>query len=158
MSDLRWCVRRLSLFNIPESGGKMIPKKGKVFPGGLKTSEAAEAYAVDIGTALREELGDTHQAIKKLVRWTGANERTVKNWLSGRVGPNGSHLIRLVRHSDAALQAFLGLAQRPSLISALKVVEIHGYLAKTVAELGSMVNSAVDAERPAGSVRRVKPG
>jgi plasmid maintenance system antidote protein VapI len=140
----------------------MIPKKGKVFPGGAKTSEAVEAYAVYIGTALREELGDTHQAIKKLVRWTGANERTVKNWLSGRVGPNGSHLVRLVRHSDATLQAFLGLAQRPSLISAVKVVEIHGYLAKSVAELGSMVNSAADAEadaeKPERSVRHVRTG
>jgi hypothetical protein len=117
----------------------MIPKKGKVFPGGAKTSATSEAYATDIGAALRKELGDTHQAIKKLVRWTGANERTVKNWLSGRAGPNGSHLVRLVQHSDAALQAFLGLAQRPILISAVKVVEIHGYLAKSVAELGSMV-------------------
>jgi hypothetical protein len=140
----------------------MIPKKGKVFPVGAKTSVAAEAYAVDIGTALRGELGDTHQAIKKLVRWTGANERTVKNWLSGRVGPNGSHLVRLVRHSDAALQAFLGLAQRPSLFSAVKVIEIHGYLAKSVAELGSMVTSAAEAaadeEKPARSVRHVRTG
>jgi hypothetical protein len=117
----------------------MIPKKGKVLPERARTSGAKVGYAAAIAGALRAELGDSHQAVKKLVRWTGANERTVKNWLSGRAGPNGRHLVLLVRHSDAALLAFLQLAQRRSVVGAIKVVEIHSYLTHSVAELGSMI-------------------
>jgi hypothetical protein len=40
-------------------------------------------------------------------RRTGANERTVKNWLSGRYGPCGSHLIVLMRHSDEVIESVL---------------------------------------------------
>jgi hypothetical protein len=35
-----------------------------------------------IAAALVQELGTTHhQAAKTAMRWTGAHERTVKNWL-----------------------------------------------------------------------------
>ncbi len=40
-----------------------------------------------ITEALRAELGDTHRAVKTVTRWTGANERTVKNWLTGHARP-----------------------------------------------------------------------
>jgi hypothetical protein len=42
--------------------------------------------------------------IKTVAGWTGANERTVKNWVSGRYGPCGSHLIMLMRHSDEVIE------------------------------------------------------
>ncbi len=69
-------------------------------------------YATGLAKALRNELGDTHQATKTLMRWTNANERTVKNWLAGTCGPRGEHLVALVRHSDAVLAAFLMMANR----------------------------------------------
>lgn len=36
------------------------------------------AYRKAITDALRRELGPTHQAIKTVMRWTGASERTAK--------------------------------------------------------------------------------
>jgi len=49
-------------------------------------------------------LGDSHRAIKVTMRWTGAGERTVKNWFAGRNGPNGQHLVELLRRSDEVLR------------------------------------------------------
>jgi len=39
-----------------------------------------QQYADGIAKALHLELGGTHQAVKTMMRWTSANERTVKNW------------------------------------------------------------------------------
>lgn len=89
--------------------GKMLRKKGKRFPGRASTSDG---YAAAIADALRTELGGTHRATKTVMRWTGASERTVKNWLSARCGPSGDHLIRLARESDTILATVLALADR----------------------------------------------
>ncbi|WP_413043806.1 hypothetical protein [Pseudomonas sp. YJ42] len=72
-----------------------------------------ERYAQNLALALRGELGSTHQATKTLMRWTNANERTVKNWMAGSSGPRGEHLIALIKHSDVALAMILSLADRP---------------------------------------------
>lgn len=79
---------------------------------------AQKEYAAGIARALHMELGETHQATKTLMRWTNANERTVKNWLAGSNGPSGEHLVALVKHSDLALAAFLGMAERPDALTA----------------------------------------
>ncbi|MEJ8862192.1 hypothetical protein [Pseudomonas jessenii] len=79
---------------------------------------AQKQYAASIARALHMELGETHQATKTLMRWTNANERTVKNWMAGSSGPRGEHLVALVKHSDLALAAFLGMAERPHLLAA----------------------------------------
>jgi hypothetical protein len=46
------------------------------------------------------------------MRWTGASDRTAKNWLCGCCGPSGDHLIQLARESDIVLATVLGLAGR----------------------------------------------
>ena len=74
----------------------MLPKKGIVFPNG----ENLGAYPVAVAYALRNQLGTTHQAAKTVMRWTGAGERTVKNWFAGISGPSGQHLVALIRHSE----------------------------------------------------------
>lgn len=79
---------------------------------------AQEQYAACIARALHLELGETHQATKTLMRWTNADERTVKNWMSGSSGPSGKHLVALVKHSDLTLAAFLGMAGRPHALNA----------------------------------------
>lgn len=61
---------------------------------------------------LHAELGSTHRAIKSAMRWTGASERTVKYWLSGKRGLSGEHLVSLSRHSDTVLIVLLSLADR----------------------------------------------
>jgi hypothetical protein len=88
----------------------MFRKKGKKFPG---TADAQDiAYATSIADALRTELGRSHRATKTLMRWTGASDRTAKNWLSGSYGPSGPHLIQLTRESDTVLATVLGMAGR----------------------------------------------
>ncbi|WP_227271584.1 hypothetical protein, partial [Roseobacter weihaiensis] len=57
-------------------------------------------------------LGGAGQAAKATMRWTGASERTAKNWISGSYGPTAEHLIELMRNSDAVFLAVLSLAGR----------------------------------------------
>ena len=66
----------------------MLPKKGIVFP----SAEDLGPYSQAVAYALKCELGTTHQAAKIVMGWTGAGERTVKNWLAGVSGPSGDHL------------------------------------------------------------------
>lgn len=79
---------------------------------------AQKQYAAAIALALHTELGVTRQATKTLMRWTNANEKTVKNWMAGSNGPRGEHLVALVKHSDLALAAFLSMAGRPLALTA----------------------------------------
>jgi len=88
--------------------GTVVPKKGTTVH--LEADQAA--YRKAISGALRTELGQTHQAVKTAMRWTGASERTVKYWLSGERGPSGEHLIVLAQHSDTVLLTILGMAER----------------------------------------------
>ena len=88
--------------------GTSVPKMGTTVH--LDADQAA--YRKAIADTLRRELGHTHQAIKTVMRWTGASERTAKYWLSGERGPSGEHLIRLAQHSDAVLITILTMAER----------------------------------------------
>ena len=65
----------------------MFPKKGNHFPNCTAGRKNKIGYAEVVAAALRAELGDSHQAIKTVMRWTGANERTVKNWFAAGSGP-----------------------------------------------------------------------
>ncbi|MFC3119631.1 hypothetical protein ACFOHS_20510 [Jhaorihella thermophila] len=56
-----------------------------------------------------------------MAAWTGANEKTVKNWFSATYGPSGAHLIALARHSDEVLSTFLAMAGREDLMVAIKL-------------------------------------
>jgi DNA-binding transcriptional regulator YiaG len=77
-----------------------------------KKEEIVAEYPLAIAMALREELGGSRQSIKKLVRWTGASERTVQNWLGGVRGPSGPHLVALARNSPAVHIAYLSMTGR----------------------------------------------
>jgi hypothetical protein len=61
--------------------------------------------------------------VKTVVALTGANERAVRNWFDGKNGPSGKHLIELVRHSDAVLEAVLILAGRERVLTAKFVID-----------------------------------
>src|SRR5258708_19629472 len=101
----------------------MLPKKGKEFPKRDGKGGGGLSYAGAIAAALRAELGDTHQAVKTVMRWTGACERTVKNWFAGTRGPTGEHLLSLARHSNAVLEAFLRLSRREAWVPAVHLHE-----------------------------------
>jgi hypothetical protein len=97
--------------------GKSFPKKGKSFPkrgggGGSDFTLDDHAFAMKIASALTTELKDRKSRAKLVAGWTGANERTVKNWISGRYAPRGRHLVVLAQHSDQVLNAILLMADR----------------------------------------------
>ena len=122
-----------------------FPKKGKFFPrqngydgnGGHQTSGC---FADEIASALKRSLGDSRAGVKTVAAWTGANEKTVKNWFSGAYGPSGAHLIALARHSDEVLGTFLAMAGREDLMVAVKLAtaeEAIADLLDAVRQLGS---------------------
>ncbi|MFN3311984.1 MAG: hypothetical protein ACK46Q_00775 [Hyphomonas sp.] len=103
-----------------------FPKKGKLFPkgkgyGGNGRQEPESRFADEIAAALRRSLGDHRAGAKVVASWTGANEKTVKNWFSGRYGPSGDHLVSLAQHSDEVLGTFLAQAGRQDLMVAMKL-------------------------------------
>jgi hypothetical protein len=58
------------------------------------------SYADTMSDLLRKEHGDSHRAVKQLMRLTGASERTVKHRLAGHVSkndPDGEELNRRQR-------------------------------------------------------------
>jgi len=96
----------------------MLPKTGKNLPSRQNGEAVETGYAIAISLALQRELGGSHQAVKRLMRWTGASERTVKNWLSGLRGPSGPHLIAIIAKSDETLRTILLQAGRhPALLA-----------------------------------------
>ncbi len=110
----------------------MLPKTGKNVPPRGGDGGTGSPYATVVAAALRRELGDTHRAIKIVMRWTGASERTVKHWYAGTTGPNGEHLIALLSQSDEVLEACLMMAGRKHAIAAQKLIEARDVLADTL--------------------------
>jgi hypothetical protein len=125
----------------------MFPKKGKAFPGTGGTRGKLD-YAASIATALRGELGDSHQAIKTVMRWTGATDRTAKNWVTGIRGPTGEHLISLARHSDAVFEVIIRAAGRESLLIALQLIDAREKLAAALEILDQLVADAPTRPEP----------
>lgn len=103
-----------------------FPKKGKFFPNENGYAEdgqdlADNWFADEIASALKRSLGSSRAGAKVVASWTGANEKTVKNWFAGRYGPSGEHLVALARHSDEVLGMFLAMAGRQGLMVGLKL-------------------------------------
>ena len=61
-------------------------------------------FAMKIASTLKAELKDRNSRAKLVAGWTGANERTFKNWILGRYAPCGRHLVVLAQHSDQVLK------------------------------------------------------
>jgi hypothetical protein len=59
----------------------------------------------------------------------------VRNWFEGKNGPSGAHLIVLMRHSPAVVQAVLSLAGRADLVQA----KLVGDAAERVRQILAMV-------------------
>ena len=116
-----------------------FPKKGKVFPVRNSARHEVNSYASTIAEALRRELGSTHRAIQVVVKWTGASERTVKNWFAGTNGPSGEHLIALISHSDETLETILYLAGRKQAIVAKKLSDARQKLGEMIGVLETLM-------------------
>ena len=118
----------------------MLPKKGRIFPRCEDRRQGKPSYAIAVGSALQQELGDSHQATKTVMRWTGAGERTVKNWFAGTSGPRGEHLLALVRHSDAIFDTFLRLAGREPVLTAVTLVGARRILVEMRDDIDALLN------------------
>jgi hypothetical protein len=119
----------------------MLPKKGIAFPNG----DELENYSRAIAYALKCELGLTHQAVKIAMRWTGAGERTVKNWMAGISGPSGEHLVDLVRYSDCVLDVLLILGGRQRVAGAQKLIGLRNKLAETIQQIDALISEEMDS-------------
>ena len=117
----------------------MLPKMGKRFPSRDGKGGTGVSYPRAIAAALRGELGDTHQAIKIVMRWTGASERSAKNWIGGTRGPTGQHLLSLIRHSDAVLGAVLRFSGRETLLPQVSLRDQRSGLVKIIENIDELL-------------------
>jgi len=108
-----------------------------IFPNGKKL----DSYPTAVAHALQRQLGGTHQAVKTVMRWTGASERTVKNWFAGSNGPSGQHLIALARHSDEVLAMLLALTGRQKIAATIKLIDVRNRIAEVLKQIDLLVES-----------------
>lgn len=92
----------------------MLQKKGRRLPVWKGVLGGREVYAQTVAELLRKEHGDSHRAVKQLMRQTDASERTVKHWLSGQHGPDTVYFLRLVASSPVIRAFVLGLIEGPA--------------------------------------------
>lgn len=128
-----------------------FPKKGKFFPGrnghgAAGGSQHPGSFAAEIAAALRRSVGSSGGGAKIVASWTGANEKTVKNWFAGRYGPSGEHLAVLVHRSDEVLSTFLVMAGREELMAAVKLAAAE----KAIMELLAAVRGIAQTDDSGG--------
>ncbi|WP_245430493.1 hypothetical protein [Rhizobium tropici] len=92
----------------------MLPKKGSKLPMWPGFLGDREVLAVTVANLLKKEHGDSHRAIKELMRQTGASERTAKHWLSGQHAPEVMFFLRLVVSSPVVRAFVLGIIEGPA--------------------------------------------
>ena len=59
----------------------------------------------------------------KLAKLVRANERAVRNWFDAKNGPSGEHLVVLMHHSPAVVEAVLSMSGRSRLVRAKLVAD-----------------------------------
>jgi len=95
---------------------KLQSKSGKSFPSDIGQNGQL-AYAEAIAGALKSDFGGEASTVKVVARLTATNERAVRNWLEAKNAPSGANLVILIRHSDAVLEAVLGLSGRHGILA-----------------------------------------
>ncbi len=127
-------------------GRKFRPISGKTFRKPSDRIAAIDEYdfIAVIAETLRDAFGGSGMAIKTVMTYTGAGERTVKNWFGAKNGPNGENLIELVRHSDEVLEAFLLMSGRENILTAKKLVDARS----TLAEIFELIDRLQPSEPP----------
>jgi len=125
----------------------MFPKSGSKVPApNVKPTESD--YLLQIREALRRELGGTRAATKTIMRWTGASDRTARNWMSGAAGPTGYHLICLARESNAVLAAVLAMSGRAELALSTDIHAVEVALAKAAGALEVLRRQHMRRQQP----------
>ena len=131
-------------------GRKVRPVSGKTFPRSSGTVEKSDGYdfTAVIAETLRETFGRSGRSIKTVMAYTGAGERAVKNWFEGKNGPNGENLVKLVRHSDEALEALLIMADREDILAGKLLVDAHDKLVEMLEVIDELQECNAAANPP----------
>lgn len=116
--------------SLRKKGRKIRTVSGKTFQGSSDRVTETDNYdfTTEISETLRECLGSTHAAVKTVMAFTGAGERTVKNWFEGKNAPNGENLVELIRHSDEVLEVILLMAGREDILAGKLLVDAREQL------------------------------
>lgn len=133
-----------------KKGRKFRPNSGKTFPrssGRVATSDGYK-FADVIAQTLRETFGGTRMSVKTVMAYTGAGERTVKNWFEGKNGPNGENLVELVRHSDEVLEAVLWMADRDDILAGKLLVDARDNLVEMLEIIDQLQSDNSDSDPP----------
>lgn len=113
---------------------------GKFFPGSSDGSlpPRGMTFAQEIAAALAKAAAARGVHVKTVARWTGANERTVKNWFAGTYGPNGEHLLVLARHCDEVLDTMIVIMDRRELLVGYKISDIERSIRELTEAIGDL--------------------
>jgi hypothetical protein len=125
-----------------------FPNSGNIFPE-HRQDAGPLSFAKLISTALRASLRGQASSIKTVARWTGAHERTVKNWFAGDRAPTGDHFLRLAANSPAVLAAFLAAIQRTDCLVMADIEEARAKVAAALLALDAV--RAVQTETAPGA-------
>jgi len=112
---------------------------GKELPTQRKRRRTSSPFAVCIAQSLDEELKGSRRAIKTIMKWTGASERTVKGWLAGSNGPSGEHMISLIRCSNRVFKCVMDLTGRKEVIASKELVSLQKRLRDTIVSIDAVV-------------------
>jgi hypothetical protein len=135
-----------------KKGRKFRTVSGKLFPKSSDKFAASDGYnyADVIAETLRETFGGTRVSVKTVMAYTGASERTVKNWFEGKNGPNGENLVELARHSDEVLEVFLLMAGREEILTGKLLVDARDKLAEMLDAIVQLQAGDSAADPPNG--------
>ena len=112
---------------------------GKTFPDRDGNDAAGPGdFAAAVASALRAEFGTSPGSVKRVARLANANERAVRNWFEGKNGPSGTHLVALMRHSDAVTEVMLRLSGRGGLLGPLVLADARSKLREALALVDSL--------------------
>jgi hypothetical protein len=117
-----------------KTGRKLRPNYDKTFPVSSAKIETKvnSSFATEISDVLHRAFGGSGKSIKTVMKYTGAGERTVKNWFEGKNGPNGENLIKLAQHSDEVLETLLMLAGRNDILAGKLLVDARDKLVEMI--------------------------
>jgi hypothetical protein len=107
--------------------GEELPKKGGKLPAQRTRQKHAQEFTKAISDALKEELA-RGSSIKTIMSWTGAGERTVKEWLAGSNAPRAFQLESLFRSSEAVYQRIMLRTGRQPVVTRHKLEAVRGQL------------------------------
>lgn len=129
--------------------GNLLHLKGNKLPFSDVESHAPIGYARAIGEALRGDAIAGSVSAKVIMRWTGASERSVKGWISGRQGPSGEHLMALMQRSDAVWEVVQRLAGRRPACASQAIEAARQHLLEAERALRTLNGDGAGSDRPA---------